>query len=146
MKNFYLIILLILFGLDSLAQDTCAYISQNNLIGGLDCTVISVAPYTADSYQWLNCDSSFIEITGQTSGGYSGPTGINVALEITYLGCVDTSYCNPTCTIGINELKNKQKKLLKIVNYMGIESEDKPNTMLIYLYNDGTKKKILRIE
>lgn len=146
MKNSYLILLLILLSLKSFTQDTCVYVSQQNQIGGLDCTLLSTAQYTADSYQWLNCDSSYTEITGQTSGGYSGPTSINVALEVTYLGCVDTSYCHPTCSIGIKELKSKQKKLLKIVNYMGIESKDKPNTVLIYIYSDGTKKKVFRIE
>ena len=29
---------------------------------------------------------------------------------------------------------------------MGRETEDKPNTMLIYIYSDGTTEKVYRIE
>ena len=148
MKNSYLVLLFIFISLESFAQtqDTCVYISQQNQLGGLDCALGSIAPYTADSYQWLNCDNSFSPITGQTSSYYSGASSVNVALEVTYLGCVDTSECYHVCTVGIEELKNKDKNLLKIVDYMGIESKDKPNTFLIYIYSDGTKQKVFRVE
>lgn len=148
MKNSYLILLLVFLGLNSFAQtqDTCDYVSQENQLGGLDCYTGSMASFSADSYQWLNCDSSYIEIVGQTNEYYSGISSINVALEISYLGCVDTSYCIFTCTLGIEEVNNQDKTLMKIVDSMGRETEDKPNTLLIFIYSDGTKKKVFRIE
>ena len=146
MKIPYLLLLFISLSMKFYAQDTCVYVSNQNQLGGLDCALMSIAPYTADSFQWLNCDSSYSIIAGQTTGFYSGSYDGNIALEVTYLGCVDTSACYHTCNVGIEEFKNTNKKLLKILNCMGVESEDKPNTLLIHIYSDGTKKKVFRVE
>ncbi|MNJ83994.1 hypothetical protein D3C87_14270 [compost metagenome] len=48
--------------------------------------------------------------------------------------------------LGINELNTKDKQLVKIVDLTGRETEDKPNTPLIYIYDDGTTEKIFRVE
>lgn len=146
MKIHLILLLILFFRLSSNAQDTCIYVSGQNQIGGLDCGVTTLAMYTADSYQWLDCDNSYNLITNQTLPYYTGENSKNVALEISYLGCVDTSNCYHICSIGIEELKNKNRKLIKVVNYLGVESEIKPNTLLIYIYNDGTKEKVFRIE
>lgn len=47
---------------------------------------------------------------------------------------------------GLDELTTLHKNLIKIVDLMGRESEDKPNTTLIYIYSDGTTEKVFRIE
>jgi len=47
--------------------------------------------------------------------------------------------------LGINEL-SINKKLIKIIDLIGRETEYKPNTPLIYIYNDGTIEKIFKIE
>ncbi len=39
-----------------------------------------------------------------------------------------------------------EKELIKIVDLMGRETEDKPNTLLIYIYSDGTTEKVFRVE
>jgi hypothetical protein len=149
MKTFPLILFLAVVNFSALSQpivDTCEYVSQNNTIGGLDCYMGSLAQFTADSYQWLNCDSLFAPFPGDTAQAYSGPTSTNVALVITYLGCVDTSQCNYACTWGLEELYSGEIELLKIVDLMGRETEDKPNTLLIYIYSDGTAEKVFRVE
>jgi hypothetical protein len=69
-----------------------------------------------------------------------------VALLITAAGCTDTSECNYACVWGIEELENGQRELIRIVDVLGRNSEDKPNKPLIYIYSDGTSEKLLRIE
>jgi len=39
---------------------------------------------------------------------------------------------------GIGELNNTPKQLIKIVDVLGRETPFKPNTPLLYIYNDGT--------
>ena len=50
------------------------------------------------------------------------------------------------CTVGIEELSNTPKQLLKIVDLMGRETPYKPNTVLIYVYDDGTTEKVFKME
>jgi hypothetical protein len=47
---------------------------------------------------------------------------------------------------GITEIANSTKKLIKIVNLLGQETEFKTNTLLIYIYNDGSAEKVFRSE
>jgi hypothetical protein len=148
MKTIYSIIFLLTINFSAVSQisDTCDYVDQENQIGGLDCAMVSWAQFTADSYQWLNCDSLVTLIPGETDSQYFGTGSVNVALEINYLGCVDTSQCEYVCTYGLEELFLKDVELIAIVDLMGRETEDKPNTLLIYIFSDGTKKKVFRIE
>lgn len=148
MKALYITLLLIAthFSALSLSTDTCNYISQNNIVGGLDCSMTSLAPYTADSYQWLNCDNSFELLIGQTTETYTGISSINIALVVTYLGCIDTSECQFVCSWGLEDLTSDDVELIKIIDTMGRKTKDKPNVLLIYVYSDGTIKKVFRVE
>jgi hypothetical protein len=58
----------------------------------------------------------------------------------------DNIFISITPPIGIEEqhLKNN-KKLIKVVDIMGRETENKPNTLLIYIYSDGTSEKVFRL-
>lgn len=51
-------------------------------------------------------------------------------------------------TTGVNdhEFNGKPKTLIKIIDFMGRETEFKPNTPLIHVYSDGTRERVLRIE
>ena len=48
--------------------------------------------------------------------------------------------------LGINENHNQSKELVKIVDQLGRETAYKPNTSLIYVYSDGSTKKVFSIE
>jgi hypothetical protein len=49
--------------------------------------------------------------------------------------------------LGLNKLeKNTESELLMIVDALGRECEEKANTLLIYVYRDGTTKRVLRVE
>lgn len=146
MEKFAVSLIFSVIALITFSQDTCQYVANNNTIGGLDCAMSSLAPYQADTYQWLNCDNNFEPFPNDTNYYYSGTTSIHVALVVNYLGCVDTSYCQYVCTWGIEELIPNDKKLLRIVNLNGEETQEQPNLLLIYIYSDGTRKKMFRIE
>lgn len=55
-------------------------------------------------------------------------------------------YTTQNCIVGIEELTSDKVELLQIVDFMGRETEFKPNTPLIYIYSDGTRKRIIKIE
>ena len=48
--------------------------------------------------------------------------------------------------LGLNETTAKEKELVKIVDQLGRETEFKANTPLIYVYSDGSTKKVFTIE
>lgn len=51
-----------------------------------------------------------------------------------------------SCELSImeNEISNNKPALVKIVDILGIETKEKPNTLLIYVYSDGTTEKVFR--
>ena len=56
--------------------------------------------------------------------------------------------CNNDCsssTVGINELTTS-KNLIQILDMMGRETTFKPNTPLIYVYDDGSIEKVFSVE
>jgi len=48
--------------------------------------------------------------------------------------------------MGVNELSNSSKNLIKILDLMGRETSFKPNTPLIYVYDDGSIEKVFSVE
>lgn len=128
--------------------DTCTFISENYELGGLDCAwgVFLTLNFEIDSFQWVNCDSSYAPFPGDVGEFYSSEYGGNVAVVIYAYGCIDTSFCHDVCTYSIEELPLLKKKLIKIVDLSGRETKDEPNTLLIFIYDDGTVEKKYRIE
>ena len=110
----------------------------------LNSSVLTANAVLNTSYQWIYCDS--VEIEGATFQSFTPTENGNYAVVITQDGCVDTSGCYMINTIGINELYQGQKKLVKIVDSMGRETEFKPNILLFLLYSDGTIEKVLKLE
>ncbi|MBL4862956.1 MAG: hypothetical protein JKY09_08080 [Crocinitomicaceae bacterium] len=47
--------------------------------------------------------------------------------------------------LGFTELNNSNKQLIKIVDYLGRETEFKPNTPLIYIYTDGSTERVFEM-
>ncbi len=48
--------------------------------------------------------------------------------------------------LGLIELKDTQKTLSKIVDLTGREIQYKKNTLMIYIYEDGTSKRVIELE
>ena len=87
--------------------------------------------------------SSFI-VEGLDS--YTSPSGDVYTTEGVYTDTIQNAAgCDSIITIdlsmnftGIGELNNTPKQLIKIVDVLGRETPFKPNTPLLYIYNDGT--------
>lgn len=56
---------------------------------------------TGATYQWLDCDNSFVPIDGATLQSYTATANGNYAVAITQGLCSDTSVCKQIITIGI---------------------------------------------
>ena len=53
---------------------------------------------------------------------------------------------NSGCSLSINELSKNPKKLIQIVDVLGRETPFKPNTPLLYIYDDGTVERKMIIK
>lgn len=104
------------------------------------------ADTVGSSYQWLDCDNNYVIINGETNQSYTPAITGNYAVEVTLNGCVDTSACFLVDYTGIEELLQNEKELVKIVDFMGRETEFKPNTPLIFIYSDGKRERIMKLE
>lgn len=58
---------------------------------------------------------------------------------------IESFACN-TYVVGLEEISLPQKYLIRTIDLLGRETEDKPNTLLIYQYSDGTFEKVFRLE
>ena len=57
-----------------------------------------------------------------------------------------SSFSLDCSSVGIEELSNTPKQLVKITDLIGRETTFKPNTPLIYIYSDGTAEKVFKLE
>ena len=83
-------------------QVTVSYTS----IGAL----VATSP-TAQTFQWLNCDSNYAEIPGETSLLYLPATNGNYAVVVTEGTCTDTSDCFTVADAGLEEDLNNNIRL-----------------------------------
>ena len=58
-----------------------------------------------------------------------------------------TFLCDNNNTLSLEEESNsEEKELVKIIDFMGRETEFKPNTPLIYIYSDGSTKRVMEMK
>ncbi|MDA7762448.1 hypothetical protein N8927_04595 [Crocinitomicaceae bacterium] len=100
----------------------------------------------ATAYQWLDCDENYAPIEGATDMVFTATQNGSYALEITFNECSDTSECYIIDFVGISELNSTPKQIIKIIDLMGRETTFKPNTPLIYVYDDGSIEKVFSVE
>ncbi len=79
-------------------------ITKNNPLISEDDNVLSTN-LDADSYQWLDCDDSFLRISGANKKEYAPEKSGNLAVEIFKDDCLDTSACfQHISTLNISNL------------------------------------------
>jgi hypothetical protein len=59
---------------------------------------------------------------------------------------IQTWKFDPVLSIPTIEIETNKKELLKIVDVLGRETRFQPNTVQLYMYTDGSIKKMLVIE
>jgi hypothetical protein len=62
-----------------------------------------VANAVGATYQWLDCDNDFANISGETDRTYTPLRLGNYAVEVIQNGCIDTSACISFAKVGIEE-------------------------------------------
>ena len=101
-----------------------------------------------------SCVPSFSSITAEGLDTYTAPSGAVYTTEGIYMDTIlNAAGCDSIITInlsmnfaGIMETNTPPKQLIKIVDVQGRETPFKPNTPLIYIYDDGTIEKVFRVE
>jgi len=98
-------------------------------------------------YQWLDCDNNFSPITGASSQTFTPLNSGNYAVQVTYNGCTSISECILVDFTGLNEeAMSLPKEIIKIMNLWGQEVKYEPNSILIYIYSDGTVEKRFNVQ
>ncbi|MBN2728685.1 MAG: hypothetical protein JXR53_05625 [Bacteroidales bacterium] len=98
-------------------------------------------------YQWLDCNNALAQISGETGISFI-PADLfgSYAVEVDLNGCVDTSTCYVIDQTGVDEWRSDEKQLIKIVDFLGRETDFISNTPLIYIYSDGTRERVIKFE
>lgn len=109
-----------------------------------------------EKYTYTNCAGVSLEHIKVTGGGHQWPGILTVWGGV---GQINMDFYSPqiiwdflegkACTqlAGITELiTNETKILINIVDLIGRETEFKSNTPLIYIYKDGTRERVMKID
>ena len=54
--------------------------------------------------------------------------------------------CSNTCSLGLQEVSDNNKQVVRVIDLMGREIEPQVNRQMIYIYSDGSSKKVFRVE
>lgn len=127
----------------------CTYVLDNDV--DQDLTSLTAVQNGA-SYVWFDCDN--VIVVDEVGQSFTPVVSGFYAVEITYVDpCgdvhIDTSSCHyqyvaPDDT-GLEELINGDVELVKTVDLMGRETPFKANTVLIYMYSDGTTERVFKM-
>lgn len=112
---------------------------------------------TVERYSWQNGDGCVsVEELKVINGGHDWPSplnswsnqDINANIEVwNFLSRFDMTGligCNSSNILNIEAVNSKT--LVKIVDLLGKETQQKSNQLLLYIYDDGTIEKVFRIE
>ncbi|MFW6327191.1 MAG: T9SS type A sorting domain-containing protein [Bacteroidota bacterium] len=89
-------------------------------------------------YQWLNCDSSFKEISGANSNVFIPKQDGNYAVEIATNNCIDTSSCKSIIASNINKISTPGTIRIfpnPVKDYFNIEGLSKNHTYSLNIFS-----------
>ena len=130
-------------------QLTSLDVSQNNALGGLSCGAnqlicLNIANGNnfffsiADCYLANNPNLTCIEVDDAEWSADNWSTYVDSWASF-------SEDCNNDCTSSLTELTSS-KNLIQILDMMGRETSFKPNTPLIYVYDDGSIEKVFSVD
>jgi hypothetical protein len=150
-------------------QLTSLDVSQNTALTILGCNVNQLTSLDVSNNTaliWLNCDDNQLTCLNVKNGNNTNFFAFS-ALNNPNLTCIEvddaawstanwtnidaqntfsTDCANACSSVGLNELSNTPKQLIKIIDLMGRETNYKPNTPLIYIYDDGSRERVFKLE
>ncbi|MFT6981606.1 MAG: dienelactone hydrolase [Crocinitomicaceae bacterium] len=99
-------------------------------------------------YQWVDCDNGNSEIAGASNQSYTVTQNGNYAVVLGTGSCAQMSNCFAVDVVGIDQLElgTSTKELIRIVDLIGRETQLHLNTPLIFIYNDGTRERVMKTE
>ena len=96
-------------GCDSIVTLNLNIINIDKSLANNDSTIIAIQGNA--TYQWLDCSNDFSIIEGANSQFYTITKSGSYAVEISRLGCIDTSACINLNLVGINQINFKKVKV-----------------------------------
>lgn len=89
-------------GCDSIIYLNLTIISMN--ISTTQTDVITIeSNQPGATYRWLECDNNYAVIPGETGQSFTATTNGQYAVEVTYQGCTDTSFCRTINHVGFDK-------------------------------------------
>lgn len=137
-----------IYDVGDMFQAQCQTVIDNDVVQ-FETTLTAVQ--NGATYQWINCDQPDGFIIGATGQSYTPTETGYYAVEITYNDpCagtyMDTSSCHYVDYSSIDELFIGTAQLVKITDLMGRDTPFKPNTPLIYIYDNGAVIRVFEME
>lgn len=127
-----------IYGAIQIRPDGKLFVARSHDLSGWNSDTLSVIH--DPNLSGISCNferNGFFLINGTAAGNIGLPNFVDSYLYHNW---------KPSCHVGIHELQSEPRKLIKVVDLMGKETEIKPNTLLIYIYNDGTTGKVFKVE
>ena len=90
-------------GCDSIATLNLTIESVDNTVTDNNDLTITANDASA-TYQWLDCDNVYAQITGATSQTFTATQNGSYAVQVTSGGCIDTSSCTVIDYVGLNDI------------------------------------------
>ncbi|MCB0819619.1 MAG: T9SS type A sorting domain-containing protein [Bacteroidetes bacterium] len=125
-------------GCDSVVHLNLTISTLDVLISGFE-ESLSAFPSGAN-YQWMNCDSNYSPVAGETAFTFTPEFSGNYACEVSLGGCTDTTECVFVLIESIADLSNNSiRAFFTGSDLISIVSEGFPNTnVYVYLFSlDG---------
>ena len=137
-------------GCDSIVTLDLIIINDNASVVVVNDSTLEVQSVSnGTSYQWVDCNNSFAPIAGENNVNFTTQISGYYAVELSLNGCSVISGCFaiPT-TVGIDFTSQgvQSRKLLRIVDLLGRETEIIRNKILYYVFDDGTIEKKITLE
>lgn len=82
-------------GCDSVLQIILNITNIDTAVFNMTPTLIAADTTSGTTYQWLDCNNFYAEISGETGQSFTATTSGSYSVEITNGACVDTSACYP---------------------------------------------------
>ncbi len=133
---------------DNILNYTPQVISNNVITETQNWVLVSDTITATDAYAYLtignfNSDAQTSLLSNPTYSGKPGTYGAYYYIDdvrVEHFRSLNTSENQ------LLELNNSNRKLIKVLDFMGRETEFKPNTTLIYIFSDGTSERVYKME
>jgi len=119
-------------GCDSTVTLDLNIVSINKSLASNDSTIIAIQENA--NYQWLDCNNDYSIIDNENSQSFNVFKSGNYAVEISQLGCIDTTDCFSLILVGISE-----------ANFNNVKVYPNPNNGIVNINFGGLVNPIIRV-